>query len=172
MRVSNVARSAASISAAAATPSEFIADAETVILWHFNEDTGQTVADDSGNAYDLSLGNDATAETIDPVWNTTGLFGAALDFNSAETDYCYRLGASVGTFSDNKFTVEFWVKKTDTGTYAQPFKGTDISVVIEIGSNGLVTAGVGDSIDWTLLNSTTVIDDGEWHYVALVFDGP
>ncbi len=38
------------------------------IYYKFNEGTGQTVNDSSGNGYDAVLGDDSTVETDDPAW--------------------------------------------------------------------------------------------------------
>ena len=43
----------------AAVNRELQADANTIALWHFNEESGQTAADSSGNGRDLVLGNAA-----------------------------------------------------------------------------------------------------------------
>jgi hypothetical protein len=43
-------------------------DANTVVLYHFDEGTGQTVADESSNNNDGTLGADSSSSTDDPTW--------------------------------------------------------------------------------------------------------
>lgn len=55
---------------AAFTPptAPFAADGSTLVLYHFDEGAGQTVADASGYGRTLTLGSNAAVETIDPAW--------------------------------------------------------------------------------------------------------
>jgi len=66
-RISNVIRYTTDF-----TPqtSEFTPDANTVALYHFNEGSGQTSADASGNGFTAILGATTAAEGSDPTWTT------------------------------------------------------------------------------------------------------
>jgi hypothetical protein len=65
-RISNVVRYTSDF-----TPSliQFTPDANTVALYHFNEGSGQTTADATGNFPDAILGTDLTVDPVtDPTW--------------------------------------------------------------------------------------------------------
>lgn len=52
------------------TPSRrFSTDGSTLALFHFDEGTGQTLADMSGNGYDGTLGADSGSASDDPSWD-------------------------------------------------------------------------------------------------------
>jgi hypothetical protein len=55
---------------AAFTPptAPFTSDASTLVLYHFDEGTGQTAADSSGNGRTMTLGASTAPEAIDPSW--------------------------------------------------------------------------------------------------------
>lgn len=65
-RISNIARHTANFAPAAF---EFAPDANTVALYHFNENGGQTVADASVNALHLQLGISDMGDQEDPLWS-------------------------------------------------------------------------------------------------------
>lgn len=69
-RISNVIRYTSNF-----TPSvtPFNPDANTVALYHFNEGSGQTTADASGNGFTAILGGTNAAEASDPTWTTGSL---------------------------------------------------------------------------------------------------
>ncbi len=149
---------------------EFAADSNTVGLWHFNEGSGQTVSDSSSNNWDLVLGSDATIQTIDPAWTTSGRFGSGVSFTAAETDYVS--GPGVTAFSGNEITVEFWIKTSATNT-SHPVTTSNIFFFAQLNGNGRLQFGVGNGINWSgSLLASTAINDDLWHYVALVYDGP
>lgn len=65
LRVSNRVRYATSFTQLTRA---FTSDSATVALYSFNEGSGQTVADRSGNGYSLTLGNQSNADAADPAW--------------------------------------------------------------------------------------------------------
>jgi hypothetical protein len=65
VRLSNVIRYTASF---AVPTAPFVPDASTRGLWSFNEGSGQTVADRSGNANTGTLGSTTGVEAADPTW--------------------------------------------------------------------------------------------------------
>ena len=67
LRISNIVRYTASF---APQTSNFSTDASTVVLYHFDEGSGQTLTDSSGNAKNGFLGTSSTAEAADPQWST------------------------------------------------------------------------------------------------------
>src|SRR4051794_1591868 len=71
-----------------------------VASYSFDEGTGASAADSSGNA--------RTATIVGATWTAAGKFGSALAFdgNNGRVDL-----PSLGTFYKNGFTLEAWVKK-------------------------------------------------------------
>lgn len=88
---------------------ELLADANTIALYHFNEASGSSVADSSGN------GNNGTAigTTIVP-----GRFGNARSFNGSSDYITVPDSPSLSNLS--QITIEVWVKPTgfDLGAWA------------------------------------------------------
>jgi hypothetical protein len=62
LRISNTARYTATFSP---PTSDFVSDANTMALYHFNEN-GQSVIDSGPNGYTLTLGTSSAAESSDP----------------------------------------------------------------------------------------------------------
>ena len=55
------------------TPSlPFVPDSNTVVLYHFDDGSGQMAADSSGNNYTAELGSSADADENDPAWLSCG----------------------------------------------------------------------------------------------------
>jgi hypothetical protein len=70
MRISNIIR----YSGAFTPPSsDFTSDSNTVVLYHLNEGSGQTVVDLSGNGRNLTLGASTDIESADPTWGVSSL---------------------------------------------------------------------------------------------------
>lgn len=148
---------------------EFSADAGTVGLWHFNEGSGQAVTDSSASDWDLTLGADMGIESVDPEWTADGRFGGGLSFMASESDYVR--GPGLSEFSANKITIEFWIKTSSTDT-SNPAKSGNPCVDFQLNSNGLLQVQAGDVTDYRgQVTATTAINDGDWHYVAMVYDG-
>jgi hypothetical protein len=151
---------------------EFVSDGSTIALWHFNEGSGLTTADASGNAHTGQLGNSTSANSQDPSW-VTGRFGGGLFFASANQQYVQ--GAGSNTFPSSQVTVEFWEKAVSpfgsgSGGYSQPFTAGFIDVAVNISTFDM-EFGVGDGNSWSYPSAaTTVLTDGRWHHVAYTYD--
>jgi len=86
------------------------ANAEIVGRWQFDEGSGITAADSSGNSNDGTLNGN-------PQW-VAGKIGGALDFNGS-ADFVNVPDDSSLDFLDGStptFTVEFWFTTTGVGT--------------------------------------------------------
>ena len=81
-----------------------------------NESTGQSIYDYGGVANNTGqLGSTSGSDTNDPTWNTTSQkFGAsALSFDGND-DYATMGDKDIFSFTDNKFTISFWMKANNT----------------------------------------------------------
>lgn len=144
---------------------EFSADAHTVALWHFNESSGQTVADSSGNSLDLFLGWNGTVEGNDPAWIDSGHsgFGNCLAFTASESDIAHR--NSGNSFPSNTVTVECWVKRSSSAQ-ASIFSSSGGGFEVILMNTGEI---------WFIVNmnsciSSSSINNDQWHYVACTYD--
>ena len=157
----------------AANCGQLATDANTIALWHFDEGSGLTTADASGNGHTGTLGNSTTANAADPTW-VTGRFAGALSYSSASSQYVQ--GAGSNTFPNNQVTVEFWEKAVSpygsgSGGYSQPFTAGFIDCAVNVSSNDM-EFGVGNGSSWSYPSAPTVVlTNGAWHYVTYVYDG-
>ncbi len=155
--------------------------------WNFDEGSGQSPADLSGNAYTTTLGNTSSASTDDPTW-TDGKFGKALNFDGSNdyvksgdtTTFKWMHGAEDTT--NFQFTAESWVK---IGTTPSPwyvilatnaFDGATTGVWMDITSTFAVEAyitaisTINDPLGGHSSGAGTYPSDGKWHHVAWTFD--
>lgn len=153
---------------------EFVADGNTIALWHLNEGTGQTSADSTGNGHDLTLGPTTALEIDDPAWSTQGRFGNCLSFTRAESDYA--LGGGSNTFPTNEVTIELWYRTTLLSGF--PFNAGFINCQIAFSGPppSEIYFAIGDGANWEFcqINDPAVlatISDGNWHYLAGTYDG-
>ena len=75
VRVSNLVRYTGNFTLPEAP---FVTDAGTMVLWHFDEGSGQVVTDVSALANNAWLGSSSTADSADPVWVTGYPFPAGV----------------------------------------------------------------------------------------------
>jgi hypothetical protein len=133
-----------------------------VAAYSFDDGTGSTLADSSGNG---KVGTIANA-----TW-TTGKFGSALSFNgtSSRVDL-----PALGTFYKTGFTLEAWVKKSTAkldvgiaGTWDYPAGGSMLWVD-HIAGHYYETLGTGLS---NYVDSGQSPTAGQWQYVTATYDG-
>ncbi len=86
-----------------------------VAYWKFDEGQGQVAFDSTNNNNDGTLGSSASADAGDPVW-TTGKYGSALQFDGVD-DYVNVPDSDNWNYSNNNFTIEWWMKLAVTNTY-------------------------------------------------------
>ena len=133
-------------------------------LWRFEETTGSTVADSSGN------GN--TGNMVGSIKSVTGKYGNAFSFQGQSS-----LGTTTLQTNPTTFTVAMWFKTTATeggGLFQfnenQAGDGNNHDRHVNIDDDGTLIFGVyGGSID--TLQPTKVVNDGKWHHVAAVLSG-
>lgn len=141
------------------------ADEQTGGLWHFDEASGN-VSDASGN------GNTGTPTGTTVV---AGRFGNARSFNGSSDYINVPANGSLNFTKD--FTLEAWVKTTDTGNSGLIVTYGDTADWMYIMSKDttdtlrckIYNDGAGSTYLETL--STKKINDGNWHHVACVASG-
>jgi hypothetical protein len=145
--------------------------------WHFNEGSGTTAFDSSGNNNHGTLYSGTTVCSNPPTagcpqW-VDGKFGKALSFDGVD-DYV-RIPVSSGSSLDfagkNKITVVAWVKALSSVTAnADTFIGQDTSFFMRWRQGGGNNWGVGIyNGAWRELSVPGALNT--WTHLALVYDG-
>jgi hypothetical protein len=161
-------------------------DASLVGHWPFNEGSGQTAGDVSGNSNNATLGNTAGADSFDPSWACVDS-SYALDFDGVD-DYlaitdpggAWDLGDGGLDVGTGDFSIAAWVIFDSVGADGFPsimFKGGGSSTNAgywyghETSVDGLRLA-VSDGTNRFIANSNPALglDDTNWHHVTVVFD--
>lgn len=142
-------------------------DPGLVGLWHFDEGTGATASDSSGN------GNNGTVYGAGWVSDQWG--GSALSFNGTG----YVEVPDNTTLKPAAITVEAWVKATSPGTYKYIVSKVYVARAGSYSSYALYTAGsgglrfyIGHATGWVgSPDAGSALWDGNWHHVAGTYDG-
>ena len=136
---------------------------ELKVHWKFDETTGSTAADATGN------GNTGTLHNMENSDWTSGKSGNALLFDGIDE---YVDNSSLGSAFDGDASVVLWVKTTSTRS------GERIADLAGSGAMGLqitLTAGGTIALDNdggpAGTSATTAINDGAWHLIAAVRSG-
>lgn len=153
----------------------FCTDVNTLALWKFDETSGQTLFDSSGNLRHLTLGPTSAVEPDDPV-RSQGRFDQGLFFESITSDYASGDGSN--TFPSNELTLELWVRPTGgsgSGGVAQVFTAGFINCAMSTrtAANNVWFA-IGSGTSWETVYGDVAgvdLDDGNWHYLAMTYDG-
>ena len=138
------------------------ADLEDVeALWRFDEGSGSTVKDSSGNGYDGTIQGDLT-------W-TDGVFKGALQFTGAAGDRV-EVSNYEGVVGRADRTTLAWIKTTGAGTIIS-WGSDDARWVFDIYTAFQGVAGAPRMllVGGFIVGSTDV-RDGEWHHVAAVLE--
>jgi uncharacterized delta-60 repeat protein len=150
------------------------ADEETaspLAYWNFNEGTGQTVTDVTGNGYDGTLGATAAVAGDDPAWTcVTG--GYALNFDGTNDEV--RISSPV--IADlAAWTITAWIKMDpdsldqraiySEGDTAAP--GYLFVYVDDVGTETRFYSTDPSFVDAQVIGTTNV-EDSQWHLVTMV----
>lgn len=152
-----------------------LADAATVGYWRFEEGSGSTAADSSGNGNDGMLaGNAAFVSSVayPLVDGATNTFSLTLD----------GVGDSVIVPDDNSldlttaFTVEAFVRRTGDANFAaiavkRNAAGNSAGYGLIFGSTDGVRAAAHVASPGTIGTATHPLALNTWHHVAAVYDG-
>jgi len=132
--------------------------------WHFDEGSGLTAYDTSGNDNDGTLVNG-------PTW-VDGKFGTALDFDREERNYV-NMGDILDYITEGSFTLESWIK-ADTSQYIDAFiiskseNGNAFSLSLYSYHYGRVRY-VRSGTSWGVTGNKDVVD-GQWHHLIYLAD--
>jgi chitodextrinase len=129
-----------------------------VAHWSFDQTSGTTLIDNSGN------GRNATLYKT-PTW-TAGKFNNSLKFDG--TDYA-GLGNISAINGVNQLTLATWMKRSAANAKVLVGKQTtNQDVAIEAWSDGTISFQLSKGTD---TYGTINLNDTAWHHVVLVFDG-
>jgi len=153
---------------------ELQSDANTLALYHFNEGSGQTVANATGAGRNGTLGPDLTT-TNDPSWIADGKFGSALHFTRTG-DYATAQYVNVNnvgaTLSANQASVELYVRPKAPYNHSNLFVAGFINFTVNINYDGRVEFGIGNGAEWQIVYADAPnLNDGNWHFLAATYDG-
>ncbi|MEZ6124895.1 MAG: M60 family metallopeptidase [Planctomycetaceae bacterium] len=130
--------------------------------WKLDETSGSVAADSSGNGRDGAVSGG--------TW-TPGNRGGALLFNGTSDRILAGTAASLSGTTD--FTATAWIRTTASGVIIQQRNGGfNGEYVLKVNPNGTLNFFIyGNSAYQFDFNSTTAVNDGEWHHVAAVRSG-
>ena len=157
-------------------PGDTTASCAPVGEWKFDEKTGTTAQDTSGN------GNNSSSFTGSPAW-TQGKVGAALDFGTeSETKYVTVADNNQLDIGTSDYTIEAWIKhganlgsSWDAGI-VDKYNGTSgYAFTVRTNSDpsnaGKLNFIVRDNPStWVEVKSTSTVNDGQWHHVVASAD--
>ena len=143
----------------------------TAALWHFDEDAGDSVYDETGNHNDGEL-------VGDPEWTPDGRFGYAVDFDGSgdyvtiSDDPSLDIDSATGAL-----TMEAWIYPHAVGTAV--YQGIiakrgigqsqqNYSMWINPTDSNLVFCGGTYPSGWRI--STVSVASNEWSYIAITLD--
>ena len=159
---------------------EFGSGLEPIVHWEFDEGSGQTAADSSGNSRDATLGSTGSVDANDPAWMTCAVGGSALEFDGVD-DYVEDPDGELYINGLTAFTASAWIKSDVTGTdrgFLHTIVPDNSDSVLGIrydaaGSQGGGTnvIKVGVSVNGTnqLLESSNNIQTTNWQHVVVTW---
>ena len=133
-----------------------------VAQWDMDEGSGSVINDKSGNGNDGTLVNGTT-------W-AQGKHGTALSFDGVDDYVSVPNSSDLDITADESFSYSLWLKTTSTGCSSCHFliKYSPDGYSLHFNGGG-IRALVNDS-DEQILSPSYQINDGNWHYVEVVFD--
>jgi len=143
------------------------ASADLVAHWRFDESSGTTAADSSGNGLNGTLEGD-------PQW-VAGAIGGALEFDG--DDYVDFGAPEVFDFGTEDFTITAWIKMTATERGSIFAIGGDdgggirYTLAMGEGNDNNLTLTMDNDSDKNQSMGGTLINDGLWHHVVGMIKG-
>ena len=142
-------------------------DANLDGYWKFNEGSGTSYADASGN------GNSGSVFISAPSW-TSGKIGNALSFNGSNQAVSFADSATVDPVST--WTLAAWIQRSSTGNSHSILEKYDLTAgrgnyALRIGADNKAIAYVISGTSSANCGTTaTTIQSGTWYHVAATFD--
>lgn len=137
--------------------------------WNFEEGSGTSANDSSGNANTGTLTNG-------PVW-TAGKLGKGINFDGSNDHVLVADSSTLDFTAGSSFTVSGWMKH-DTQSSGQDFiisKFASAGYKLYMESDGDITFGIDDDgtsfPEDSVTSTAATYDDNKWHYVVGVKDG-
>jgi len=134
---------------------EYTTDVDTLLLYHFNESTGSSSAQDNS-------GFARNADVYGGTFEEEGVFGTT---GVRVGSYVYRQGPEL--YNLNSYTIEGWVKIESLNMNYSFFEAGQVRIFIE--NQRLRVTAVGNA---GFINLPNALSDslGEWIHIALVVD--
>lgn len=136
---------------------------ELTAWWKFDESSGTTAADSSGNGYNATLG---TNNTFVP-----GKIGNALNNpgTSAGATYNYAAGSKLDFTASSTPSISFWMKLGTNITSRLIEARSAGGWLVETGSTGNIVFGTfgGATVTWV----GPISPDNAWHMYTITYDG-
>lgn len=132
-----------------------------IASYSFDDGTGTTLSDSSGNGYDGVFSDS-------PTW-TTGKHAGALSYDGTDN---VDLGGALPISGVNKLTLMAWVRRAASREMVEIGRqslDTGDTIAIEAWNDGNVYFGVSGPGGYA--GGYVPLDDTNWHHVVLVFDG-
>ena len=153
----------------------FRVDPFNVLLLHM-DDTDGTWRDSSKSNYTINTEGDPTQDT------STYRFGGASGLFDGVDDALVTSGSPENwDFGTDDFTIDFWVKSTATPSVVQGLvtisTGSEsfatMGTLVSMDSSGNIELAVTGGVGWDVLtcSSGKLINDGQWHHIAIVRSG-
>jgi hypothetical protein len=144
-------------------------DGYTKALLHMNgADTSTTFTDESGKTW--TAGGNAKLTTTAPKFGSaSGIFDGTGDYIDTPDDPDFDVAAG-------DFTIDCWIKRGNTnatlyrllGQAASNNASSSYSCMMRLDATKYLIAGVGVSTTVYVTNGTTVVNDTNWHHIAMV----
>jgi hypothetical protein len=132
-----------------------------VAAYGFNESSGTTVADASGNGNRGAIGS--------ATWTASGKYGSALSFNGASARVTVADANSLDLTTG--MTLEAWVNPTAGGGWRDViYKGPD-DIYYLMGSSDNGTPSIGGTFSPNPLRGSSSLPMNTWSHLAATYDG-
>ncbi|PHS11806.1 MAG: hypothetical protein COA78_08945 [Blastopirellula sp.] len=153
--------------AALSTYEGTLAVSNLVAHWTFDDGSGQTLTDISGNGNDGTLGSTSGSGSNDPTWTVDGTRGSVLTFDGID-DYV----SGVADSPAGDFTIAGWGNTTSGGISGfHALYSADTEIWLGVGTNfGAIYLYVGGS-DGYLRSADSTWTEDTWHHLAGSWDG-
>jgi len=144
---------------------EYKADENTVLLFHFNEVSGEKAYVESkmdvhnGNLINMDFSRDSVE----------GKYNRALKFNGKDQCVVVHWTEDFRSIS-NQITVEAWIKLTKENQYYPSIVYRESRWNLRITDQNRVQFWIGPYVDKSII-SKSILSTGRWYHVAGVYDG-